>query len=541
MNRKMSVALVLALALVLVAGVLAGCGGPGGGGGADTGGGADADKQVVVGISSEPTSLDEAQISDYNSDRVANEIYDTLLRFADGSMDVEPALAESYEISEDGLTYTLHLRQGVTFHDGTDFNADAVLFNYERMTDPKHEAYAFGEYPYAETIFGEVEKVEAPDANTVVFTLKETFAPFLNHLAMTQFGIASPEAVRLSGKDYTSKPVGTGPFKFVSWTPGTEVVLEKNEDYWAGPAKINTVIYRFIKDNNVRLSELEAGTVDFVVDMLPDEIARLKEDSSLQVDTLPGQHTWYLEMNCQRKPFDKKEVRQAFSYAINKQAIVDGILKESGELAKSFLPPSTPYYTEDVAQYDYNPDKAKELLAAAGYAKGLEVDFYIPESGSGMQQPDAMATAIQSDLKAVGVTLNIQKMEWGAYLDMLIQPEKKQKALISEMSWVSDNGDADNFLYTLCGGMSWPTDGFNMAFYKNAEFDKLVKEARTTMDTDKRGELYEQAQKILAEDAPYVPVDHENQIVVYRNTLEGFQLHPRGFFRFYPADVVAAK
>ncbi|MDH7485103.1 MAG: ABC transporter substrate-binding protein [Anaerolineae bacterium] len=487
---------------------------------------------IIVGLQAEPTTLDSQQISDYNSHRAAYGIYDHLLRFKDESTEVEPGLAESWEISSDGLVYTLHLRQGVKFHDGTDFNAEAVKFNLERQIDPNHPYHDTGEFPYAEFTWGMVKQVDVVDDYTVQITLKERFAPFLNHLAMHPAAMASPTAIQQYGRDFSIHPVGTGPFKFVSWTPGVEVVLEKNPDYWRGAPKIDRVIYRPIIEDQARLTELEAGGVNFIVNIPPDELARLKQDPRFTVVEQPGMHTWWLAFNHLKAPFNDKRVRQAMNYAVNKQAIVDNILKDTGILAINPLPPVVWSYTDEVTRFDYNPEKARQLLAEAGYPDGFSCTLWVPESGSGMQQPVLMSTAIQADLKAVGVDCKIEIFEWGIYLDKVIVPPEEAEYDLFAMSWIGDNGDPDNHLYILLSGDQWPPHGYNMGFYKNEEADALMREARVTLDRAKRTELYTKVQKLIVDDAPWIIIDHETQIVVMDRKIKGFKLHPTGPFRF---------
>jgi len=487
---------------------------------------------IIVGLQAEPTTLDSAQISDYNSHRAAYGMYDHLLRFKDESTAVEPGLVESWEISDDGLVYTLNLRKGVKFHDGTDFNAEAVKFNIERQIDPNHPYHDTGEFPYAEFTWGMADKIEVADEYTVNITLKEIFAPFLNHLAMHPAAMVSPAAIEKHGRDISIQPVGTGPFKFASWTPGVEVVLEKNPDYWGDPPKIDRVIYRPIIEDQSRLTELEAGGVNFIVNIPPDELARLKGDDRFTVVEQAGMHTWWVAFNHTRAPFDDTRVRQAMNYAVNKQAIVDNILKGTGILAINPLPPVVWSYTDDVQRYDYNPEKAKELLAEAGYPDGFSCVFWIPESGSGMQQPVPMGTAMQADLKAVGIDCKIETFEWGTYLDKVIVPPEDAEFDLMEMSWIGDNGDPDNHLFILLSGEQWPPHGYNMGFYKNDEVDALLREARTTLDQAKRTELYVKAQKLIAEDPPWMMIDHETQIVVMDKKIKDFKLHPTGPFRF---------
>lgn len=487
---------------------------------------------IIVGLQAEPVSLDSHQVSDYNTHRAAYGLYDHLLHFKDESTEVEPGLVESWEISDDGLVYTLHLRKGVKFHDGTDFNAEAVKFNIERQIDPNHPYHDTGEFLYAEFTWGMVEKVEVADEYTAKITLKEPFAPFLNHLAMHPAAMVSPAAVEKYGRDFSINPVGTGPFKFVSWTPGVEIVLEKNPDYWRGAPKIDRVIYRPIIEDQPRLTELEAGGVSFIVNVPPDELARLKGDDRFTVVEQPGMHTWWVAFNHTKAPFNDKRVRQAMNYAVNKKAIVDNILKGTGVLAFNPLPPVVWGYTDDVQRYDYDPEKAKELLAEAGYPDGFSCSFWIPESGSGMQQPVPMGTAIQADLKAVGIDCKIETFEWGTYLDKVIVPPEDAEFDLFEMSWIGDNGDPDNHSYILLSGEQWPPHGYNMGFYKNDEADALMQEARTTFDRAKRTELYNKILKILAEDPPWIIIDHETQIVVMDQKIKNFKLHPTGPFRF---------
>jgi peptide/nickel transport system substrate-binding protein len=487
---------------------------------------------IIVGLQAEPTTLDAQQISDYNSHRAAYGVYDTLLRFTDESTEVEPGLAESWDISDDGLVYTLHLRQGITFHDGADFNAEAVKFNLERQIDPNHPFHDTGEFAYAEFTWGAVDTIEVVDDATIRITLTEPFAPFLNHLAMHPAAMVSPAAVEQYGADISINPVGTGPFKFASWTPGVEVILEKNPDYWRGAPNVDQVIYRSIIEDQSRLTELEAGGINFMVNIPPDDLPRLRDDARFTVVDQAGMHTWWVAFNQSKPPFDNPQVRQAINYAVNKQAIVDNLLQGTGVAAVNPLPPVVWSYTDDIQQYAYDPDKAKELLAEAGYPDGFSCSFWVPESGSGMQQPVAMGTAIQADLAAVGIDCQIETFEWGAYLDKVIVPPDQAEYDMFEMSWIGDNGDPDNHLYILLSSQQFPPQGYNMGFYNNPEVDDLLQEARVSLDRGVRTELYQEAQKLLAEDPPWLIIDHETQIVVMDQKIKNFKLHPTGPFRF---------
>jgi peptide/nickel transport system substrate-binding protein len=497
--------------------------------------------RIVIGLQAEPTTLDVAQLSDYNSSRTAMGMYDGLVRFADGSTDVEPALAESWEVSGDGLTYTFRLRPDVKFHDGTDVNAEAVKFSFERQIDPEHPFHDSGEFPYAEYTLGNISTIEVLDPLTVQITLEETFAPFLANLAMHAAAIVSPAAVEQYGRDFSENPVGTGPYKFVSWQRGVEVILERNPDYYRGEPQVERLIFRPIVEDQARLAALEAGEVDLAVNLPPDDLPRLRNDAAFTFAEQAGMHTWYVVFNVTKEPFDDARVRQAVAHAVDREAIVVAILGGTGELARNFLPPVVWSWTDDVQQYPYDPERALELLAEAGYPDGFEVEFWVPESGSGMQQSVAMGTVIQDYLSRVGINVTMQQFEWGTYLDRVIVPVDRADEVpaMFEMSWMGDNGDPDNFLYILLSGDQFPNNGFNLGYYSNPTVDALLREARTNTDPDERLPLYEEAQRLIMADLPVLPVDHEAQIVVMRSNIEGFVPHPTGVFRFENVEVTS--
>jgi peptide/nickel transport system substrate-binding protein len=495
--------------------------------------------QIVIGLQAEPVTLDVAQLSDYNSSRTAMPMFEGLVRFADGSTDLEPGLAERWEVSDDGLEYTFHLRPGVTFHDGTPVNAEAVRFSFERQLDPAHPYHDTGTFPYAEFTLGNIAAIDVQDELTVRLTLRETFAPFLSNLAMHAAALVSPTAVMATGADFSENPVGAGPYRFVSWRRGVEVVLERNPDYWRVTPQVERLIYRPIVEDQARLAALEAGEIDLAVNLPPDDLPRLRRDARFAFAEQAGMHTWYIVFNVTKEPFGDARVRQAVAHAIDRQAIVDAVLGGTGVLADNFLPPVVWSYTDDVPTYAYDPERARELLAEAGYPDGFEVEFWVPASGSGMQQPVAMGTVIQDYLARVGVRATIQQFEWGTYLDRVIVPFESADTVpaMFQLSWIGDNGDPDNFLYILLSGDQFPPFGFNLGYYANPEVDAILREARTTVDHDARVELYQQAQRLIMADMPVVPVDHETQIVIHRSGIQGFVPHPTGVFRFENVEV----
>ena len=477
---------------------------------------------LLVGLVAEPVNLDPPQVTDLNSLRVARRIVETLVTFPEESTQIVPGLAESWTISKDGVSYTFKLRKGVKFHDGTPFNAEAVKFSIERQFNPEHPANKLGKYPFANFFFGNVKAVEAMDDSTVRFVLKEPRASFLAVLTSGAASIVSPTAVKKWGADYPLNPVGTGPFRYVSWQRGQQVVLEKNPDYWKGAVKLDRVVYRPIVEDQARLTELMTGAVDLIVGVPPDFVGQLEGSPKVSIAKQVGAHVWYLGINNQKKPFDDKRVRQALNYAVNKDAIVKDVLKGTGAVSKGPVLPNTWGADAALKAYPYDPQKAKQLLAEAGYPNGFSTTLWVPESGSGMQSPVAMSTVMQSNLKAVGVNVALQTMEWGAFLAKLRSQEQELFAL----SWMAGTEDPDMVMYPLLHSSQWTPNGPNRALYKNTRFDELLTQARLVTDQAERAKLYREAQKILVEDAPWIFVDHEVQISASSKRVQGFKLHP---------------
>jgi peptide/nickel transport system substrate-binding protein len=477
---------------------------------------------LVVGLVAEPVNLDPPQVTDLNSNRVGRRIVETLVTFPEESTQIVPGLAESWTISKDGLQYTFKLRRGITFHDGTPLNAEAVKFSIERQINPNHPAYKLGKYPFANFFFGNVKAVEVLSEERVAFLLNEARASFIAVLAQGAASIVSPTAVMKWGPDYPTHPVGTGPFRFASWDRGQRVVLEKNPTYWKYPVKVERVIYRPIVEDQARLTELLTGTLDVIVGVPADFVSQLEQNAKITLLKQVGAHVWYLGMNNQKKPFDDKRVRQALNYAVNKDAIVKDVLKGTGASSRGPVLPGTWGADPALKAYPYDPERAKKLLAEAGYPNGFSTTLWVPESGSGMQAPVAMSTVMQSNLKAVGVNVSLQTMEWGAYLAKLRTKEQELFAL----SWMAGTEDPDMVMYPLLHSSQWTPVGPNRALYKNARFDALLQQARLTTDQAKRAQLYREAQRILVDDAPWVFVDHEIQIAALSKRVQGFKLHP---------------
>src|SRR6056297_287692 len=314
---------------------------------------------LVVGQIAEPKSLDPHAVTAVNDFRILMNVYDGLVRYRDGTLEVEPALAESWEISEDGTEYTFALREGITFHDGTPLDAEAVKFNFDRMLNEEHPYHDTGPFPLS-FFFSAIEETEVVDPLTVRFTLNAPYAPFLSNLAYPTGLIVSPEAVKAHGKDVGRNPVGTGPFTFAEWRSNEAVVVERNDDYWGDAAGTEAVVFRPITDANTRVAEMLAGGIDLMVEVPPTSLGQFSGDG-FSVAEQAGPHVWFLILNAKEGPFADKRVRQAANYAINKEAIVNDVLEGTAAVAAGPTPPAFAWaYNESLEPYPYDPDKARE-------------------------------------------------------------------------------------------------------------------------------------------------------------------------------------
>lgn len=477
---------------------------------------------LFVGQIAEPKSLDPHAVTAANDFRILANIYDGLVQFKAGTLEVEPALAESWEISGDGLTYTFKLREGVAFHDGTPLTADAVKFNFDRMLKEDHPFHDTGPFPLA-FFFSSITEIEAPDELTVVMTLSEPFAPLLANLATPTGYIVSPAAVEESGKDFGRAPVGTGPFKFAEWRSNELVAVEKNADYWGGAPTLEAVVFRPITDANTRTAEMLAGGLDVMVEVPPVSLSEFENDNYKILQTA-GPHLWFLILNMKEGPFTDKLVRQAANYAINKEALVTDILEGTAEVAAGPTPPAFGWaYNEALEPYPYDPEKARELLAEAGM-ESPGVTFFVTDGGSGMLDPVAMGTAIQADLAAVGFDVKIETYEWNTFLGE-VNPGLEGKADMAEMAWMTN--DPDTLPFLTLRTEAWPDKGgFNSGYYSNPEVDELLNKARVSTSQEERAELYKRMQEIVVEDAPWVFVANWKQNAVTTANVKGLELQP---------------
>ncbi|WP_404454194.1 ABC transporter substrate-binding protein [Virgibacillus necropolis] len=485
------------------------------------------DKTLIFGRGADSIQLDPSKVTDGESIYVTNQIYDTLVRYKEENTEVRPALATEWKASEDGKTWTFTLREGVKFHDGTDFNAEDVVFNFERWATS-------GEFIYYGYMFGAsegdlggiIEKVEATGDYEVQFTLSEPNAPFLQTLAMPPFAIASPDAVKKYGEDYFKNPVGTGPFVFEEWIPDDKITLSKNENYFGEVANVDTVIFRTIPDNGARFLELQAGSIDMMTGLNPQDIQTAEGDENLQIIRRPSMNVSYMAMNTSKEgPMSSKKVRQAINWAIDKEKLLT-LYEGIGKPAKNPIPPSLWGYNDEIEDYGFDVEKAKSLLAEAGYADGFDIQLYtFANPRPYMPQPKITAQAIKEMLKDVGINVEIIVNDWDTHLSVTENGEHDMAFL----GWTGDNGDPDNFLYVLLDkDNAKKGSAGNIAFYKSDEVHDLLKAAQTEMDQAKRTELYLKAQELIHEDAPWFPIAHTTPPIAAKKSIVNYVPHPTG-------------
>jgi peptide/nickel transport system substrate-binding protein len=495
---------------------------------------------LIFGRGGDSVALDPAVSTDSESFNVTDHIYETLVRFKNGTTEIEPGLAESWSVSADGLTYEFKIRSGVTFHDGNTLSAQDVVYSFMRQIDEKHPGYKLsGPYPYASSqgLGKLIKSLTVKDNSTVVFAIHKPHAPFLAKMALSAFAIVSPKALEKFGPELSRNPVGSGPFKFVRWDKNQKIVLAANDKYWGEQAKVATLIFRSIPDNSTRVQEMMAGKLHVMDNPDPNSVAALEArmGSKVKMEKMAGFNVGFLSINTEKKPFDNVLVRRALAHAINKKAIIDTVYNGYAVEAKNPLPPTSWGYNDTVEGYEYNPEKAKVLLKEAGLASGFETTlFAMPVPRNYMPNGRKAAESIQSDLAKVGVKINIVSYDWATYLKMVSNGEHE----LAILGWSGDIGDPDNFLFTLLDKDNAKKPGTNRSFYKGEELHQVLTKAQEITDQKGREKLYLEAQKIIMRDVPMIPLAHSTQVVPVAGNVVGFQMDPTGRRKFSSVSII---
>lgn len=479
-------------------------------------GNGDVKDTLTVGMGGDAVSLDPHATNDQPSSRVTKQIYDTLLVQTE-ELELEPGLATEWEQVDD-LTFEFKLREDVKFTNGEALTADDVKFTIERGKESANISH----------IVGAISSVEVVDEHTVRVSTSEPFGPLLTHLAHPAAAILNEKAVTEGGEDYGLNPVGTGPYKFVSWTTGDSITLVENEDYWGDAPKTKNVVFKVVTENSVRTVQLETGELDIAYDIQPSDVKRVEDDENLELLRDANLSTTYIGFNTQKEPFDDVRVRQAINYALDMNAVVETVYQGVGSPAKGPLGPNVFGANTDLVEYEQDIEKAKELLADAGFADGFTTTLWTNEN----QQRIDIATIVQSQLAEVGITVEVEIVEWGQYLEDTAAGKHDMFIL----GWSTVTADADYGLYALFHSSQHGEAG-NRQFYDNSDVDRLLDLGRTSADQDDRLAAYKEAQEIIRDDAPWIFTWIGENVSGIRNNVEGFKQHPAGHHRLDTVSV----
>jgi peptide/nickel transport system substrate-binding protein len=542
-GRKRWLLLVAALALAL-----GGCGGDDEGNEASGGGGKSGGTLVFAGAA-DPVVLDGALVSDGESIRAVTQIFETLIGLKPGTTDLVPALATKWEVSPDAKTYTFTLREGVKFHDGTDFNAEAVCANFDRWYNFKGPLQSSSASYYWQSFFGGYKKNESEDLSpslykscqatnptTAVITLAKPSASMLGALTQQAFSIASPKALKAykadagtvseetgfkpTGTFGTEHPIGTGPFKFESWKRGDKLVLARNDDYWGEKAKLDKVIIRPIADNAARLQALQNDEIQGYDLVEPQDVPTIEGDENLKIIERPAFNVAYVTINQKQKPMDKLEVRQAVAYGLDREAVVNNFYGGRGVVAKEMMPPEVMGYADDVTEYTYDPAKAKELLQKAGLKLPVKIDFWYPTDVSRPYMPDPKRNfeAFAASLNKSGFKVTPHSAPWSP--DYLGRVDEGTAGHLNLIGWTGDFADPDNFIGVFFQSYS-PQFGF-----QNPELFNLLDKGEAEAEQAKREDIYKQANRLIMDFLPAVPYAHSKPALGFRADIEGYVASP---------------
>lgn len=466
-------------------------------------------QQLIIGRSNDAIGLDPAITTDLESFQVTANIYETLVKTDINGIDLIPGLAESWDVSEDGLTFVFKLHSGITFHDNSVFNADAVVFNFNRWRD-KESPYHTGHFTYWNQSFGGdpgmIKSVAALSEDTVEIVLNEPYTPFLNVLSMPPFAIASPTAIIKYNENLKSHPVGTGPYQLESWEDSGVIKLSRYDAYWKDQGTIRDVVFQTLDEDDDYLTMLAENKLNIVTSIDEADSIAIESLANVEVRYLPFLNISYLALNNAKAPFNKLAVRQAIALAIDKDAMIKDSYDLMSRSAYSFLPPILDGYDEGFKNSGKDLVKARELMAQAGYPNGFNTRLWVMDQPRNyLPYPDKVAMNLQKQLALIGINVEVTTIEWGVYTEQL----RSGGYDMALTGWQGDFVDPDNFLFTMF--YSDNTDEgtvLNYAYYNNAKVNGLLRKGRRVADVEFRASIYRDIQDKLFEDMASIPLSH---------------------------------
>ncbi len=482
---------------------------------------------IVVAVASNFTTLDPYDANDSLSQSVAKSFYQGLFGF-DKDLKIKNVLAEGYQVSPDGLTYTIKLHQGITFQDGTPFDANAVKINLDRASNPDNHLKRYN-------LFTSIDHTVVKDPSTVAVVLKQPFSAFINTLAHPAAVMISPTALKKYGKEIGFHPVGTGPYQFVSWNQTDFMRVKKWPGYWhKGYPKLDSITWRPVVDNNTRAAMLQTGEATFAFPIPFEQTSRLEGNSSLKVESWPSNMQRYISLNVTQKPFDNPKVREALNYAINREALVKVAFAGFAVPAKGIVPPSIAF-AESYPAPRYNPEKARQLLKEAGYPDGFTTTLWSSHNHSTAQK---VLQFTQQQLAQVGIKAQVTAMDAGQRAaEVEGKGQKESGVRMFYTGWTASTGEANWALTPLFATASWPPAIFNTAFYSNPAVDKDLADALKTTDNARKTALYKDAQDKIWHDQPWIPLLTEKLVSARNAKLSGFYVMPDTLFDFEQASL----
>lgn len=505
----------LLISFVFMISILAGCGASTATGGARGQQQQQPAEQTLTYVSmTDAVGVSPILTNDAASSNVLRSIYETLFMKDPKTGEIKPLLAESYS-NPDINTWVIKLKKDIKFQDGTPFTSEAVKYTFEKILDPKTAS------PRA-SLLKSVDKIETPDEYTVILHTKESYGIMLTALAHDNLSIVNPAADKAGDINRDAANAGTGPYKFKEWVTGDHITLVKNESYWQGAPKFDSIVYKVVPEMATAVTMVESGEADFMINVPPEHLDRLKNNPDITVTQLQGNPTRYLGFNFEKKPFDNLKVRQAISYALDRDAYI-GTLNGLGYKSRGIIGPRLIGYNEEVEQhgYDHDPAKAKQLLTEAGFPNGFKTTLTVGNTDIYMK----MAPFIQAQLKEIGIDVELNVVDWASFLAFI--KAGKQEMFLN--GWSNVTGDGEELLYPMF--YSQNIDSSNYARYNKPDMDELILKTRVTVDQNERASYIREANIKFTDDVAWVPMFHESVVLAARKNIKSIDFEPNGEFR----------